>query len=76
MKNDSIKILKRGQRRPKEEPTRADPRKAERAARNSALAVVGDWISERRENNRLERVFSDGKIAIWKGLPYADDRND
>ena len=28
--------------------------------------AVNDWISERRENSRVEKAFSDNKILGWK----------
>ena len=30
------------------------------------VKTVGGWISERRENRRVERIFSDGKISGWE----------
>lgn len=30
---------------------------------------VGSWITERRENGRLEKVSSDEAISAWKQLP-------
>lgn len=28
--------------------------------------IVRNWISERRENSRLEKVISHGEISAWK----------
>lgn len=30
------------------------------------INAVNDWISERRTNSRIEKVFSDSKISEWK----------
>jgi hypothetical protein len=31
--------------------------------------AVSGWISERRENSRIEKLFSDDKILTWKLTP-------
>lgn len=38
----------------------------ERDVQLMMVNVVGNWISERRENSRVEKVFSDSKISAWK----------
>lgn len=40
--------------------------KIETDVRIEMVKTVGSWISERRENRRVERVFSDGKISGWE----------
>jgi hypothetical protein len=32
----------------------------------NTVDVINNWISERRENNRLEKVFSAASILAWK----------
>jgi len=32
----------------------------------NTVDVINNWISERRENNRLEKVFSAARILAWK----------
>jgi len=34
--------------------------------RLNTVDVINNWISERRENNRLEKVFSAARILAWK----------
>jgi len=46
-----------------------DSGKIERRDRRDAVGIVNDWISECRENRRIERIFSDNKISAWKALP-------
>jgi len=32
----------------------------------NTVDVINNWISERHENNRLEKVFSATRILAWK----------
>ena len=34
--------------------------------RSKLVRGVNHWISERRENRRLEKAFSDSQISSWK----------
>ena len=45
------------------------PPKVETDIRRKMVGVVNNWISERRENRRAEKVFSDGRISAWKITP-------
>lgn len=51
------------------DPALGDVPSVEREARLSTVNIVEIWISERRENSRLEKVFSDDKISNWKTIP-------
>ena len=32
----------------------------------NTVDVINNWISERRENNRLDKVFSAARILAWR----------
>lgn len=40
--------------------------KAESNTKLKIANVVNNWISERRDNSRAEKVFSDSEILGWK----------
>lgn len=67
MKKDVIKIVKRNKTdEAQKTPVAADALKVERDDPLKMANLVKNWISERRENSRAEKVFSDGKILGWK----------
>jgi hypothetical protein len=39
---------------------------AARIVRHKRVASVNNWITESRENTRLEKAFSESKILGWK----------
>ena len=49
-------------------PLRSDPEINVPAEGDMAIAVER-WIGERRENRRVESVFSDTQLATWKQAP-------
>lgn len=67
MKNNEIKVIKRtlkcesGQIK-----VVTPPAKSENNIRLRLGNVVKDWISERRESSRIEKLFSDNNILAWK----------
>jgi hypothetical protein len=64
-----IKVVKRDKKDgPKKIAIVLNAAEVERKDRREAVAIVNDWISECRENTRLEKVFSDSKILAWKVL--------
>ncbi|MBK8147402.1 MAG: hypothetical protein IPK58_04115 [Acidobacteria bacterium] len=75
MKNgQTIKVIKRN---PPSGDAKAQAavgaRKTEKLSQKEVGSIVSSWISERRENSRIERVFSDDKISSWKKLPASPD---
>lgn len=40
--------------------------KSENKIRHKIGTVVNNWISERRENSRIERLFSENNILAWQ----------
>lgn len=70
MSKNAIKVIKRNKKAVMEnDPALGDVPSVEREARLSTVNIVEIWISERRENSRLEKVFSDDKISNWKTIP-------
>lgn len=67
MNKDAIKIIKRDKRHEAGKPkiVVATP-KAESDARHGIVRAVKNWIFERSENRRAEKVFSDDKISGWQ----------
>lgn len=67
MGKDEIKVIKRIKideaQRTKAETTLV---KSERNIRHQLGNVVKDWISERRENSRMEKLFSESNILNWQ----------
>lgn len=67
MNKDAIKIVKRNKKDEAQgTPVAAGALKVEKDDRHKMANLVKNWISERRENSRAEKVFSDGKILGWK----------
>jgi hypothetical protein len=67
MKKDSIKVVKRNKKDAAEKTQAvADASEVESVAQSRIVNVIKDWISERRETRRAEKIFSDGKILEWK----------
>lgn len=70
MNKDSIKVIKRDAKNEEDKPQiSANPLKTEHDRHRSMENTIRDWVSERRENNRAEKHFSDGKILAWKIIP-------
>lgn len=66
MNKDAIKIIKRNKKDGAEKArAEVEAPKAESDARHGIVNTVKNWISERRENRREEKVFSDDKISGW-----------
>lgn len=40
--------------------------KSENKIRHKIGTVVNNWISERRENSQIERLFSENNILAWQ----------
>jgi hypothetical protein len=70
MNKDAIKVVK-GNKKDAAEKTQAvaNAPKVESDTQLTMVKAVKNWISERRENSRVEKVFSDDKILIWKIMP-------
>ena len=67
MNKDTIKVVKRNKKDGTEKPQVViNALKVESDIQLNIINVVNDWISERRENSRVEKVFSDSKILGWK----------
>jgi DUF917 family protein len=67
MKKGSIKVVKRNKKDAAEKTQAvADAAEAESVGQGRIVNVIKDWISERRETSRAEKVFSDDKISEWK----------
>ncbi len=67
MRKNEIKIIKRikiGEAEKNKDVTNVA--KLESDIRIQLGNVVKDWISERHENSRLEKIFSDSNILAWK----------
>ena len=70
MNKDTIKVVKRNQKDGAQEaPVVVNASKAEKDDQHKMVNMVNNWISERRENSRVEKVFSDSKILGWKIMP-------
>lgn len=67
MNKSTIKVLKRN-KKDVAETTQVvvNAVKVESDIQLKIVNVVNNWISERRENSRVEKVFSDSKILAWK----------
>lgn len=67
MNKDLIKIVKRN-KKDEVEKTQVvvNATKVESNIQHKLVNVVSNWISERRENSRVEKVFSDSNILAWK----------
>lgn len=62
-----IKIVKRQKKELAENPQIVvNSSKGESNIQLRIVSIVRNWISERRENSRVEKVFSDSKISAWK----------
>jgi hypothetical protein len=67
MKKDSIKVVKRNKKDAAEKTQAAAvASEVESGAQGRIVNVIKDWISERRETSRAEKIFSDDKISEWK----------
>ncbi|HSK72193.1 MAG TPA: hypothetical protein VK892_10890 [Pyrinomonadaceae bacterium] len=67
MNKDKIKVVKRNKKDGAEKPQVIfNAPKVESDTRLKIVTVVNNWISERRENSRAEKVFSDSRISAWK----------
>jgi hypothetical protein len=67
MNKNAIKVVKRNEKDGAQEaPVVVSASKAERNNQHKMVNMVNNWISERRENSRAEKVFSDGEILGWK----------
>lgn len=67
MNKDAIKIVKRNKKDgAKKTQVAVNASKVEGNIQLNIVDVVNKWISERRENSRAEKVFSDSKILGWK----------
>ena len=67
MNKNVIKVIKRDKKDGvQKEPVVVEASKVERDGRHKMANLVNNWISERRENSRVEKVFSDSKILGWK----------
>jgi hypothetical protein len=70
MNKNPIKVVKSNK---KSEAEKTQPEiissTVEKDAQIEMIDVINNWISERRENSRLEKTFSDDKILGWKLIP-------
>jgi hypothetical protein len=67
MNKDAIKIVKRNKKDGADEvPAVVDALKVEKDDQHKMANLVNNWISERRENSRAEKLFSDGELSGWK----------
>jgi hypothetical protein len=69
MNKDAIKIVKRNEKdETQKEPVVPDALKVEKDDQLKMANEVNNWISERRENSRAEKLFSDGELSGWKTM--------
>ena len=67
MNKDAIKVVKLNKKDgTKKTQAILNASKVESEIQLNIVNVVNKWISERRENSRVEKVFSDSKILGWK----------
>jgi hypothetical protein len=67
MRKDGIKIIKRiniGIVEKVKSPH--EVKRIECEIRINQVKVVKEWVSERNENSRIEKLFSDNNILNWK----------
>ncbi len=70
MSKKAIKIIKRSIKGEAWKPQLVgEVPKAENNDRLKMDKTVNNWILERREKSRAEKIFSDGKILAWKMIP-------
>lgn len=69
MNKDAIKIVKRNEKDgTQKEPVAVNALKVEKDDKHKMANMVKNWISERRENSRAEKLFSDGQLSGWKTM--------
>ena len=67
MNKDAIKVVKRNEKDgAKKLKAVVNAPKVENGNQLKIVNVINNWISERRENSRVEKAFSDSKILGWK----------
>lgn len=67
VRNDEIKVIKRIKDIQDEQKKNViTPLKGKSNAQRKIGIVVKDWISERRENSRIEKLFSESNISAWQ----------
>ena len=67
MNKDAIKVVKRNKKDgAKKLKAVVNAPEVESDNQLKIVNVINNWISERRENSRVEKVFSDNKILGWK----------
>jgi len=67
MNKDAIKVVKRNKKDgAKKLKAVVNVPEVESDNQLKIVNVINNWISERRENSRIEKVFSDNKILGWK----------
>ena len=65
MRKVEIKVIKQNNIEGVEETKIVLP-KSENKIRHKISNVVKDWVSERRENSRIEKLFSESNILAWR----------
>ncbi len=67
MNKDTIKIVRRNKKdRAEKLKVVINAPKVKSDIQLKIVDVVNNWISERRENSRAEKVFSDSKLLRWR----------
>lgn len=67
MNKDKIKVVKRNKKDgTKKIQVLASTPKVKNDTQFKIASIVNNWISERRENKRAEKFFSDSRISAWK----------
>jgi hypothetical protein len=67
MNKDLIKVVKQDKKDEAEKPqVIVNSAKVERNLRHKIVNVISNWISERQENSRREKMFSESNISVWK----------
>jgi hypothetical protein len=67
MNKDLIKVVKRVEKAEIEiTQVVVNSTKVESNTQLKTANTIKNWISERRENNRSEKVFSESNILAWK----------
>jgi len=80
MNKDLIKVVKRDKKDLAKPQVIVNPAKVEKNIRHKIVNVINNWISERQENSRREKVFSESNISTWKIMsknfiePMTDER--
>jgi hypothetical protein len=69
MSKNQVKIVKRNKGTSEKEEVLPVAIKTEKEINRGIAYTVNNWINERRENRRMEKLMSVDKIAAWQLSP-------